>query len=35
MKNAANKVWNRLKELNVSFTGKVKMGFIEITVAPR
>lgn len=35
MKNAANKVWNWTKGLKVSIAGKVKLGFIEITVAPR
>ena len=35
MKNAANKVWNWFKGLNVSIAGKVKLGFIEITVVPR
>jgi hypothetical protein len=34
MKNAANKVWTLVKNINVSFTGKIKLGFIEIAVAP-
>ena len=34
MKNAANKVWALVKSFKVSFTGKVKLGFIEIAVAP-
>ncbi len=35
MKNAAYKVMGLVKRLNVSIAGKVKLGFIEITVAPR
>ena len=35
MKNAANKVWNWSKGLNVSIAGKINVGFIEITVTPR
>lgn len=35
MKNAANKVWNWIKGLNVSIAGKINVGFIEIAVAPR
>lgn len=34
MKNAANKVWTLIKNIKVSFTGKIKLGFIEIAVAP-
>lgn len=35
MKNAANKVRNWFLGLTISVAGKVKLGFIEITVAPR
>ena len=35
MKNAAHKVMGLVKRLNVSIAGKVKLGFVEITVAPR
>ena len=35
MKNAAHKVMGWFKGLNVSVAGKVKLGFVEITVAPR
>lgn len=34
MKNAANKVWTMVKNIKVTFTGKIKLGFIEIAVAP-
>ena len=34
MKNAANKVWTKVKNINVTITGKIKLGFIEIAVAP-
>lgn len=33
MKNAANKVWATIKNININVTGKIKLGFIEITVA--
>lgn len=33
MKNTANKVWAKIKNINVNVTGKIKLGFIEITVA--
>jgi len=33
MNNAANKVWTKIKGLNVTITGKIKLGFIEIAVA--
>ena len=35
LNNAAKKIWSWLKGLNVSMTGKLKLGFIEITVAPK
>ena len=35
MKNAAHKVMGWIKGLNVSVAGKVKLGFVEITAAPR
>lgn len=34
MKNAANKVWTMVKNIKVSYTGKIELGFIEIAVAP-
>ena len=34
MKNAANKVWTKVKNIKVTITGKIKLGFIEIAVAP-
>lgn len=34
MKNAANKVWAKIKSINVTVTGKIRLGFVEITVAP-
>lgn len=34
MKNTANKVWAMVKNIRVTVTGKIKLGFIEIAVAP-
>ncbi len=34
MKNTANKVWTKVKNIKVTITGKIKSGFIEIAVAP-
>lgn len=35
MRNAANKVWTRVKDISFTFTGKIKLGLVEIAVTPK